>query len=124
MPGHLGEGTPQVTGFFEVTVAGKLVHSKKRGDGYVDTESKLETGDRHQSCPGSVPVSSGRVLGPPDSRLMTGRTEMCQRPVVFLRPPSQARCLPSIYLPRFSFSSSDCKKISSHVANCSQLNKN
>lgn len=24
-----GEGTPQVTGFFEVMVAGKLVHSKK-----------------------------------------------------------------------------------------------
>lgn len=24
-----GEGTPQTTGFFEVTVAGKLVHSKK-----------------------------------------------------------------------------------------------
>uniref|UniRef100_A0A8C0MYW2 Selenoprotein W n=1 Tax=Canis lupus familiaris TaxID=9615 RepID=A0A8C0MYW2_CANLF len=36
-----GEGTPQATGFFEVTVAGKLVHSKKRGDGYVDTESKF-----------------------------------------------------------------------------------
>ncbi|KAB0398441.1 hypothetical protein E2I00_014829 [Balaenoptera physalus] len=43
-PGHLdicGEGTPQVTGFFEVLVAGKLVHSKKGGDGYVDTESKF-----------------------------------------------------------------------------------
>uniref|UniRef100_A0A8I3ML60 Selenoprotein W n=1 Tax=Canis lupus familiaris TaxID=9615 RepID=A0A8I3ML60_CANLF len=26
-----GEGTPQATGFFEVTVAGKLVHSKKVG---------------------------------------------------------------------------------------------
>ncbi|ELK01442.1 Selenoprotein W, partial [Pteropus alecto] len=36
-----GEGTPHVTGFFEVMVAGKLVHSKKRGDGYVDTESKF-----------------------------------------------------------------------------------
>uniref|UniRef100_A0ABI0NXZ2 Selenoprotein W n=1 Tax=Bos taurus TaxID=9913 RepID=A0ABI0NXZ2_BOVIN len=36
-----GEGTPQVTGFFEVFVAGKLVHSKKGGDGYVDTESKF-----------------------------------------------------------------------------------
>uniref|UniRef100_A0A2K6EVZ5 Selenoprotein W n=1 Tax=Propithecus coquereli TaxID=379532 RepID=A0A2K6EVZ5_PROCO len=36
-----GEGTPQATGFFEVMVAGKLVHSKKRGDGYVDTESKF-----------------------------------------------------------------------------------
>uniref|UniRef100_A0A8C2M1C8 Selenoprotein W n=1 Tax=Cricetulus griseus TaxID=10029 RepID=A0A8C2M1C8_CRIGR len=35
--GICGEGTPQVTGFFEVT----LVHSKKRGDGYVDTESKF-----------------------------------------------------------------------------------
>uniref|UniRef100_A0A2K5JVB4 Selenoprotein W n=2 Tax=Colobinae TaxID=9569 RepID=A0A2K5JVB4_COLAP len=43
-PGRLdirGEGTPQATGFFEVTVAGKLVHSKKKGDGYVDTESKF-----------------------------------------------------------------------------------
>lgn len=43
-PGRLdicGEGTPQVTGFFEVTVAGKLVHSKKGGDGFVDTESKF-----------------------------------------------------------------------------------
>ncbi|KAF6078126.1 hypothetical protein HJG60_009038 [Phyllostomus discolor] len=28
-PLQCGEGTPQVTGFFEVTVAGKLVHSKK-----------------------------------------------------------------------------------------------
>lgn len=28
-PPQCGEGTPQVTGFFEVTVAGKLVHSKK-----------------------------------------------------------------------------------------------
>ncbi|XP_070355714.1 selenoprotein W isoform X2 [Equus asinus] len=36
-----GEGTPQVTGFFEVMVAGKLVHSKKGGDGYVDTEVKF-----------------------------------------------------------------------------------
>uniref|UniRef100_A0A2R8MV59 Selenoprotein W n=2 Tax=Cebidae TaxID=9498 RepID=A0A2R8MV59_CALJA len=43
-PGRLdisGEGTPQATGFFEVTVAGKLIHSKKKGDGYVDTESKF-----------------------------------------------------------------------------------
>ncbi|XP_072822859.1 selenoprotein W isoform X1 [Vicugna pacos] len=43
-PGRLdicGEGTPQVTGFFEVLVAGNLVHSKKGGDGYVDTESKF-----------------------------------------------------------------------------------
>uniref|UniRef100_A0A8C5K4V7 Selenoprotein W n=1 Tax=Jaculus jaculus TaxID=51337 RepID=A0A8C5K4V7_JACJA len=36
-----GEGTPQRTGFFEVLVAGKLVHSKKEGDGFVDTESKF-----------------------------------------------------------------------------------
>ncbi|MEJ1277857.1 carbonic anhydrase 14 [Cricetulus griseus] len=40
MPGHLGEGTPQVTGFFEVTVAGKLVHSKKR----VVTRREKDTG--------------------------------------------------------------------------------
>ncbi|EHB00881.1 Selenoprotein W [Heterocephalus glaber] len=36
-----GEGTPQSTGFFEVTIAGKLVHSKKGGDGFVDTNSKF-----------------------------------------------------------------------------------
>ncbi|KRZ96711.1 Selenoprotein W, partial [Trichinella sp. T8] len=36
------EGTPQVTGFMEVTVNGKLVHSKKNGDGYVNTTEKLE----------------------------------------------------------------------------------
>ena len=36
-----GEGTPQVTGWFEVTVAGKLVHSKKNGDGFVDNDTKL-----------------------------------------------------------------------------------
>uniref|UniRef100_A0A2I2YSC3 Selenoprotein W n=1 Tax=Gorilla gorilla gorilla TaxID=9595 RepID=A0A2I2YSC3_GORGO len=35
------EGTPQATGFFEVMVAGKLIHSKKKGDGYVDTENKF-----------------------------------------------------------------------------------
>ncbi|KAJ6663799.1 hypothetical protein lerEdw1_009878 [Lerista edwardsae] len=43
-PGKLeicGEGTPQVTGWFEVTVAGKLVHSKKNGDGFVDNDAKL-----------------------------------------------------------------------------------
>ncbi|KRZ05496.1 Selenoprotein W, partial [Trichinella zimbabwensis] len=36
------EGTPQVTGYMEVTVNGKLVHSKKNGDGYVNTPEKLE----------------------------------------------------------------------------------
>ncbi|KAM7060213.1 selenoprotein W-like [Molossus nigricans] len=43
-PGRLdicGEATPKVTGFFEVTVAGRLVHSKKGGHGYVDTENKF-----------------------------------------------------------------------------------
>lgn len=35
-----GEGTPEVTGFFEVTVGDELVHSKKNGDGYVDSEKK------------------------------------------------------------------------------------
>ena len=33
-----GTTTP---GCFEVTVNGKLVHSKKNGDGYVDTDEKL-----------------------------------------------------------------------------------
>ena len=36
-----GEGTPGKTGFFEVLVDGNLVHSKNRGDGYVDTEHKV-----------------------------------------------------------------------------------
>lgn len=35
-----GEGTPNVTGYFEVTVDGKLVHSKKNGDGFVDNQQK------------------------------------------------------------------------------------
>uniref|UniRef100_A0A2I3HKF8 Selenoprotein W n=1 Tax=Nomascus leucogenys TaxID=61853 RepID=A0A2I3HKF8_NOMLE len=35
------EGTPQATGFFEAMVAGKLIHSKKKGDGCVDTENKF-----------------------------------------------------------------------------------
>lgn len=35
-----GEGTPEVTGFFEVTVNDTLVHSKKNGDGYVDSDAK------------------------------------------------------------------------------------
>ncbi|KAH3850244.1 hypothetical protein DPMN_092651 [Dreissena polymorpha] len=34
------EATPGTTGWFEVTVEGKLVHSKKGGDGYVDSDSK------------------------------------------------------------------------------------
>ncbi|KAG8448828.1 hypothetical protein GDO86_015774 [Hymenochirus boettgeri] len=37
-----GEGTPNVTGLFEVTVDEKLVHSKKKGDGYVDSDSKMQ----------------------------------------------------------------------------------
>lgn len=36
-----GQGTPEVTGWFEVTVGGRLVHSKKNGDGFVDSDSKL-----------------------------------------------------------------------------------
>ncbi|CAH8524435.1 unnamed protein product [Schistosoma rodhaini] len=44
-PGKLeisGEGTPQSTGWFEVqVVGGPLLHSKKNGDGFVDS-NKLE----------------------------------------------------------------------------------
>jgi len=35
------EATPEVSGFLEVTVDGNLVHSKKNGQGYVDTEEKM-----------------------------------------------------------------------------------
>ncbi|CAF4083366.1 unnamed protein product, partial [Rotaria sp. Silwood1] len=37
-----GEATPTVTGFFEVTVNGKLVHSKKNGDEFPDTKEKMD----------------------------------------------------------------------------------
>ncbi|XP_043217152.1 selenoprotein W-like [Amphibalanus amphitrite] len=37
-----GEGTASVTGYFEVQiVGGKLLHSKKNGNGYVDTPEKM-----------------------------------------------------------------------------------
>jgi len=34
------EATPGNTGVFEISVNGKLIHSKKNGDGYVDNEDK------------------------------------------------------------------------------------
>ena len=38
-----GEGTPGATGFLEVqVVGGQLLHSKKNGQGYVDTAEKME----------------------------------------------------------------------------------
>ncbi len=44
-PGKLeitGEGTPGTTGWLEVEiVGGPVLHSKKNGDGYVDTEAKM-----------------------------------------------------------------------------------
>jgi len=36
-----GEGTPTQTGKFEVEVCGKLVHSKKNGDGFPNTADKM-----------------------------------------------------------------------------------
>ena len=36
------ESTPQITGYLEVTVDNKLVHSKKNGDGYVDSDEKIQ----------------------------------------------------------------------------------
>ena len=39
----IGEATPGVTGWLEVEiVGGKLVHSKKNGDGYIDTDAKKQ----------------------------------------------------------------------------------
>jgi len=37
-----GEGTPETTGFFEVVIvsSGKVIHSKKNGQGHVDTNEK------------------------------------------------------------------------------------
>jgi len=39
-----GTATPEMTGFFEVEIVSlkKVVHSKKEGDGYVDSEAKKE----------------------------------------------------------------------------------
>jgi len=36
------EATPNISGFLEVYVNDQLIHSKKNGDGYVDTEAKVE----------------------------------------------------------------------------------
>ncbi|GLC56788.1 hypothetical protein PLESTB_001148800 [Pleodorina starrii] len=36
------EATPNISGFFEVEVNGELVHSKKNGQGHVDTPEKLQ----------------------------------------------------------------------------------
>ena len=36
------EATPQLTGFLEVYINDKLIHSKKNGDGYIDNQSKLD----------------------------------------------------------------------------------
>jgi len=45
-PGKLdisGEGTPETTGYLEVEIVdGPVLHSKKNGDGYVDTQEKLD----------------------------------------------------------------------------------
>jgi len=38
-----GYGTPGATGWLEVQIeGGKLLHSKKNGDGYVDTKQKMQ----------------------------------------------------------------------------------
>ena len=37
-----GEATPNQSGKFEVTVNGDLVHSKINGDGFVDTDDKMD----------------------------------------------------------------------------------
>lgn len=37
-----GFATRTITGYLEVEVNGKLIHSKKNGDGYIDSEAKLQ----------------------------------------------------------------------------------
>ncbi len=39
-----GESTPGMTGWLEVVLvdSGRLLHSKKNGDGYVDTDAKMQ----------------------------------------------------------------------------------
>jgi selT/selW/selH-like putative selenoprotein len=36
------ESTPGVTGWLEVSVNGKLIHSKKGGNGYIDSDAKMK----------------------------------------------------------------------------------
>ncbi|XP_077863084.1 selenoprotein W-like [Saccoglossus kowalevskii] len=36
------KATPTITGWLEIEASGKLIHSKKNGDGYVDTQAKYE----------------------------------------------------------------------------------
>jgi len=36
------QATPTSTGWFEVVVGGKLVHSKKNGQGFVNTKESLD----------------------------------------------------------------------------------
>ena len=77
-----GERTRQVTGSFEVFVAGKLVHSKKGGDGYVDMESKflkvvatIKAALAQASC--ALKAEANDLGSAPLGRcFMTGRTEM------------------------------------------------
>ena len=77
-----GERTRQITGSFEVFVAGKLVHSKKGGDGYVDTESKflkvvatIKAALAQASC--ALKAEASDLGSAPLGRcVMTGRTEM------------------------------------------------
>jgi hypothetical protein len=39
-----GEATPRSTGWMEVqVVGGNLLHSKRGGDGYIDSQAKLDT---------------------------------------------------------------------------------
>lgn len=37
-----GEGTPEKTGWFEVLVNGALIHSKKNGDEFPNTQEKMD----------------------------------------------------------------------------------
>ena len=36
------KGTPETTGLFEIEANGILVHSKKNGDGFIDSEDKFK----------------------------------------------------------------------------------
>jgi len=38
----VGKSTDGITGWLEVSVNGTLVHSKKNGDGYVNTTAKMQ----------------------------------------------------------------------------------
>ena len=69
-----GEATPGATGFLEVqVVGGALLHSKKNGQGYVDTAAKMQAMCVSRSRGRGVGCNAPRALQPPRHALVGHR---------------------------------------------------